>query len=61
MEKELLRLGITEEQYKEILDEIDSIQYGTSDKDWVDIVRDYNLNISPVTLRKASQTVFGGV
>lgn len=61
MEKEFARLRITPEQYEQILDEIDSIEYGTSDKDWDDIVREYDINISPVTLRKASQTLFGGV
>lgn len=59
-EKELSKLGITIEQYEQILDEIDAIQYGTSDKEWEDIVQEYNINISPVTLRKASQTAFGG-
>lgn len=61
MEKELVKYGITMQQYEEILNEIDAIQYGTSDKDWEDIVKEYNINVSPVTLRKASQTVFGGV
>lgn len=53
--------GLTEEQYENCLSDIADKINGLNDLDWSEIVTKYNLKIAPDTLRKASQTIFGGV
>lgn len=53
--------NLTEEQYENCLSDIADKINGVSDLDWSEIIAKYNLNIANDTLRKASQTIFGGV
>lgn len=52
--------NLTEEQYENCLSDIADKVNGVSDLDWSEIIAKYNLNIASDTLRKASQTIFGG-
>ena len=52
--------NLTEEQYENCLSDITDKVNGVSDLDWSEIVAKYNLNMASDTLRKASQTIFGG-
>lgn len=53
--------NLTEEQYENCLSDIADKINGLNDLDWSEIVTKYNLKIAPDTLRKASQTIFGGI
>jgi predicted phosphodiesterase len=53
--------NLTEEQYENCLSDIADKINGLNDLDWSEIITKYNLKIAPDTLRKASQTIFGGV
>jgi predicted phosphodiesterase len=53
--------NLTEEQYENCLSDIADKINGLNDLDWSEIIIKYNLKIAPDTLRKASQTIFGGV
>ena len=52
--------GLTEEQYELCLADIFDKYIGASDMEWQDIVEKYGLKIHRDTLRKASNTIFGG-
>ena len=52
--------NLTEEQYENCLSDIADKVNGVSDLDWSEIIAKYNLNMASDTLRKASQTIFGG-
>lgn len=52
--------NLTEEQYENCLSDIADKVNGVSDLDWSEIIAKYNLDIASDTLRKASQTIFGG-
>lgn len=52
--------NLTEEQYENCLSDIADKINGVNDLDWSEIIMKYNLNIASDTLRKASQTIFGG-
>ena len=52
--------NLTEEQYENCLSDIADKINGVSDLDWSEIIAKYNLNMASDTLRKASQTIFGG-
>lgn len=58
--QELEKYGLTEERYETCLSDIRGKMNGTNDMDWGEIVEKYNLGIHNDTLRKASQTIFGG-
>ena len=60
IDKELQKYGITQEEYENCLKDISDKINCVNDMDWVEIVSKYNLNIHGDTLRKASQTIFGG-
>ena len=60
IDKELGKYGLTRESYEQCLADIDFKLSGLTDMDWAEIVEKYNLGIHPDTLRKASQTIFGG-
>lgn len=60
IEKELEEYGLTEEQYESCLADIRKKVNGDIDLDWAEIVEKYNLGLHRDTLRKASQTIFGG-
>jgi hypothetical protein len=53
-------MGLSKEQYEDILRLIVDKKNGISDIDWIDIVEQYNLSISKDTLRKCNDTIFGG-
>ena len=54
-------IHLTDSEYESCLIDMQNCCHGLSDMDWDDIKRKYNLPYHPVTLRKASQTAFGGV
>ena len=58
--KELEKYGLDEGQYELCLLDIQNKINGINDMDWRDIVEKYNLGIHSDTLRKASNTIFGG-
>ena len=60
IKQELDKYGLTEEAYDACLSDIRGKINGTNDMDWVEIADKYNLGIHRDTLRKASQTIFGG-
>lgn len=61
IKQEIEKYGLTEESYESCLSDIKKKVDGEIDLDWAEIVEKYGLNIHGDTLRKASQTIFGGV
>lgn len=60
IDQELQKYGLSREQYENCLNDIKGKINGQNDMDWSEIVNKYNLNVHSDTLRKASQTIFGG-
>lgn len=60
IDQELEKYGLSREQYELCLDDIQGKMNGQNDMDWAEIVDKYNLGVHSDTLRKASQTIFGG-
>lgn len=58
--KQIESFGLTVENYEKCLKDIHAKINGKIDMEWAEIVSKYNLNIHYDTLRKASQTIFGG-
>lgn len=52
--------GLTPEQYEACLSDASAKVNHTTDMDWQDIIDKYGLNLHYDTLRKATQTIFGG-
>lgn len=59
-EEELTKYGLTIEQYEDCLKTISDKQLGLNDLDWNEIKSQYNIQAHYDTIRKASQTIFGG-
>jgi len=59
-EEEIQKYGLTVEQYEDCLKTISDKQLGLSDLDWVEIKDKYDVKAHYDTIRKASQTIFGG-
>lgn len=64
--EKLNEYGLTIEQYEELMKDVYDKSNGINDLDWQDIVDKYNINlngnkINRDTIRKASQTIFGGI
>ena len=57
---ELERYSLTPEQYELCLDDISRKINKVTDEDWQDILDRYGINMHYDTIRKASQTIFGG-
>lgn len=60
MEKKLKEYGLTAQQYEACLKDAVAKVNRTTDMDWQEIVEKYNLDVHYDTLRKATQTIFGG-
>lgn len=60
IDKELQEYGLTREQYELCLKDIKDKINGINDMDWAEIVAKYKIDCHSDTLRKASQTIFGG-
>jgi len=60
-EEEIQKYGLTIEQYEDCLKTISNKQLGLSDLDWSEIKDKYEVKAHFDTIRKASQTIFGGV
>lgn len=60
IEAELNKCGMSREKYEQCLKDISDKINGTNDMDWAEIVDKYKLECHSDTLRKASQTIFGG-
>ena len=60
IEAELRKYGLTREKYEACLEDIFGKVSGRNDLDWADIVEMYGLKMHSDTLRKASNTIFGG-
>ena len=58
--KELEKYGLNKETYELCLKDIKDKMNGVNDMDWADIVAKYSLDVHSDTLRKASNTIFGG-
>ena len=58
--KALQDYGLTPEQYEQCLKDASNKVERLIDLDWSDIIEKYGLSIHYDTLRKASQTIFGG-
>ena len=56
----LKEYGLTPEQYEACLADASAKINKTVDMDWQEIIEKYNLGIHYDTLRKATQTIFGG-
>lgn len=54
------KYGLTEETYEKVLSDIEKKMSGLSDDDWSEIISRYSVKCANDTLRKASQTIFGG-
>lgn len=61
IKERLEEYGLTESQYEQILKDCSDKIEGNNDYDWSEIVDKYGLGVHYDTLRKASQTPFGGV
>ena len=59
-DQELQKYGLTKSEYESCLADITGKMNGQNDMDWAEIVEKYHLGIHADTLRKASQTIFGG-
>ena len=57
---ELERYSLTPEQYELCLEDISRKINKVTDEDWQDILDRYGINMHYDTIRKASQTIFGG-
>ena len=60
IDQELQKYGLTREQYEACLSDIRAKVNGDNDLEWAEIVDKYGLSVHYDTLRKASQTIFGG-
>lgn len=60
VETELKKQGLTRESYEACLEDIFGKISGSNDLDWSEIVEKYGLKFHSDTLRKASNTIFGG-
>ena len=58
--QELDKIGVTEEQYQNCLNDISDKRNGLIDLDWEDIKNKYNLPWAKDVIRKSSGTLFGG-
>lgn len=58
--QELDKIGLTEEQYQNCLQDINDKMNGVVDYDWEEIKDKYNLPWAKDVLRKSSGTLFGG-
>lgn len=59
-EEEIAKYGLTIEQYENCLEDICNKMLGLSDLNWEKIIDKYTIRCHPDTLRKASETIFGG-
>lgn len=59
-EEEICKYGLTVEQYENCLKTISDKQLGLNDLDWNEIKSQYDIQAHYDTIRKASQTIFGG-
>lgn len=59
-EEEIAKYGLTMEQYDESLETISKRQLGLNDLDFSEIKDNYNIKLHYDTIRKASQTIYGG-
>lgn len=60
LKQEIQKYGLNIEQYENCLQDTYDKVNKISDMDWSEIIHKYNLDIHHDTLRKASQTIFGG-
>ena len=60
IKKKIEEYGLTAEQYEACLSDAYMKCNHTLDIDWQEIIEKYNLDIHYDTLRKATQTIFGG-
>ena len=60
LKEEIREYGLTTEQYESCLSDAYAKANHTIDLDWQEIIDKYNLDIHYDTLRKATQTIFGG-
>ena len=60
LEMKIQEYGLTPEQYESCLSDAYKKANHLIDMDWQEIIEKYNLNIHFDTLRKATQTIFGG-
>lgn len=60
IDQELQKYGLNREQYELCLKDIKDKMNGATDTDWSEIVAKYKINCHSDTMRKASQTIFGG-
>lgn len=60
LEAKIQEYGLTPEQYESCLSDAYQKANRTLDMDWSEIIDKYGLNIHFDTLRKATQTIFGG-
>lgn len=59
-DQELDKYGLSQESYEKVLNDIYDKLLGIKDIDWSEIKEQYNIQCNPDTIRKASQTPFGG-
>jgi predicted phosphodiesterase len=59
-EEEINKYGLTIEEYDDVIKTISEKMAGLNDIDWTEIKEEYNINAHYDTIRKASQTIFGG-
>lgn len=59
-EKELEKYGLDIDTYDSVLNDVSDKMSGMKDVDWSEIVSKHNIKCANDTLRKASQTIFGG-
>lgn len=60
LNKKIQECGLTPEQYEACLADATAKVNRTSDMDWQEIIDKYGLSVHYDTLRKATQTIFGG-
>lgn len=60
IKQQIEKYGLTIDQYEQCLKDAYDKVNGVNDMDWSEIIHKYNLDIHRDTLRKATQTIFGG-
>lgn len=60
LQQKIMDAGLTVEEYENCLSDAYAKANHIIDMDWQEIIEKYNLNIHYDTLRKATQTIFGG-
>lgn len=60
IDEKLINAGLSREQYESALKDICDKREGLNDMDWIEIKEKYGLSLNPDSIRKATDSLFGG-